>query len=226
MQYSFISFSILLSLTTFIVYNKFGAILANGQVDRRLLVEFRPVDMNDGQENRRKIYKDACRRIMKKTHRIENIPHKMNVTFLEHKTLDMLRPVGINNKSNIDIIMCAPPKTGTTHWQMMMIALQSGKSIEEVAENIKPSRIYSSLKRFSKFNENDLLKYGRLLFEAKPLKIINTRQPLARLYSCWHDKFTLWENAGFVCIYFLSIHTHTSTHAKNLVYTQENTQKN
>ena len=116
---------------------------------------------------------------------------------------------------NFDLMMCIPPKTGTSFWQISMMALQQNRSISSVKNEffdehdfLKNNHLYGRLPRLKEHlssiqsadpfrGQLSFMKYGEMIFstskkeeETKPIKIINARHPLARLYSCWKDKFT------------------------------------
>ena len=83
------------------------------------------------------------------------------------------------------ILICLPPKCGTTNWQRGMNTLNyliDGKRREP--ETFYPPKLYSLLptltsKQIEK-KQNKSMKWEN--------KVANTRNPFARLFSAWNDK--------------------------------------
>ena len=81
--------------------------------------------------------------------------------------------------------MCLPPKTGCTNWQRGMVSLL--KNGDTSPEELSDYEVFYDLERF---NSTDMRK-ERMIRGSKQgyLTMVNTRHPLARLLSAWHDKF-------------------------------------
>lgn len=81
--------------------------------------------------------------------------------------------------------MCLPPKTGCTNWQRGLVALL--KNGEKTPEDLTDYEVFYDLDRF---NSTDMKKERATRGSAEGyLTLVNTRHPLARLLSAWHDKF-------------------------------------
>ena len=105
--------------------------------------------------------------------------------------------------------MCAPAKTGTTHWQYAMNAIFRNQSISEI--EIDETFNYSNLPRMSNYvkylysgnhtEEKISIFYRQIedwVFGEKTKKFINVRHPMARLYSAWKNKFVGTASPAFL----------------------------
>ena len=81
--------------------------------------------------------------------------------------------------------MCLPPKTGCTNWQRGMVSLL--KNGDTSPEELSDYEVFYDLERF---NSTDMRKERMIRGSQQGyLTMVNTRHPLARLLSAWHDKF-------------------------------------
>lgn len=81
--------------------------------------------------------------------------------------------------------MCLPPKTGCTNWQRGMVALL--KNGEKTPEELTDYEVFYDLDRF---NSTDMKKERATRSSSSGyLTMVNSRHPMARLLSAWHDKF-------------------------------------
>ena len=91
--------------------------------------------------------------------------------------------------------MCIPPKTGTTSWQVFFIKNQYGnktsfkKRIDNLDNSLRPLWLNNVTPRFHEFTNNSQFLNSRNL-----IKIINSRHPFERIYSAWHEKFTVHDS--------------------------------
>ena len=116
---------------------------------------------------------------------------------LANVTTDLLRPI-----KNRKIISCFSPKTGTTSWMAVFIAIKNGKKIDEIDSSMP--HFYNTLDRYtqliekaigiedSESREVELGKLGEDIFGEQSVRILSSRHPLARLVSSWGDKFHFW----------------------------------
>ena len=102
-----------------------------------------------------------------------------------------------------DWVFCTPPKAGTSNWQRTLIGMKEGKSPEEVLKNegmynilprvlnLKSFMVYSSDMtidtRTTSVNSNPYQNF----IQSKKNKILSVRHPIERLFSAWHNKFSL-----------------------------------
>ena len=116
---------------------------------------------------------------------------------------DMVRFMNLTDNY---IIMCFPPKSGTTHWQQAMVAAKTNHTMDWAVEHFSKKFDYDKIDRFEylfnnkysqdePYTENQISDFASLLFESTNFKFFNVRHPLARLHSAWHDKFCNWNDS-------------------------------
>ncbi|CAG5090180.1 Oidioi.mRNA.OKI2018_I69.PAR.g12491.t1.cds [Oikopleura dioica] len=106
---------------------------------------------------------------------------ELKATFEHRKQTPAVRLV----EDPFNILICLPPKCGTTNWQRGMNTLNSiidGKKREP--ETFYPPKLYSLLPVLTT-KQIDSNKTKPLRWERK---VANTRNPFARLFSAWNDK--------------------------------------
>ena len=180
-------------------------------------------------KNRQNIYKRKCKEIRtspnltsdeQQMYRFYNsnstyaklmyIPNKA-FHVLEH-TYDLSANLPDDHPAkNNDIAICVSPKTGTTNWHRLFIAMFSHNpslKIDQVSQVYKLGETFKILSKFDVGNSSPSTRrmLAQKLFGKEKNKIenenensfnfnlINVRHPLARLQSAWHDKFTVWPN--------------------------------
>ena len=88
--------------------------------------------------------------------------------------------------SSKSLLFCISPKTGTSNWKRIFVAIYLNKSLDEVfiindKDDKFNDRLYTTIPRWNNRNFNDIKTFKH--------RLINVRHPLARLYSGWKDKF-------------------------------------
>ena len=91
-------------------------------------------------------------------------------------------------QKNTKIVMCVPPKTGTSNWQKLMFAMSNNLTISTIPKGIK--NLYLRFPSVANLNDTNL-EQSIQTGDPKIFKFMNLRHPLSRLYSCWKDKFTI-----------------------------------
>ena len=191
-------------------------------------------------------------------YKIREVPIIQRMRNLTQQNMKLIRPVydkihSENSPQKKNLVVCASPKTGTTSWQLAMIAIQKNRTIADLKadKNIDERDLYQIIKRFyfqvqeaqnieyfdSNFQENFPLRkvdgfpdlatavkkfrknalkeetpllseedYAQILFgetgsqndqiSPKTIRLIHTRHPLARVYSCWGDKVNYWREGN------------------------------
>ena len=111
---------------------------------------------------------------------------------------------------NHPVLLCAPPKTGTSNWQRSLVALEyhdyyknttfknTPLTIEKIAGEVSPQTLFSLLSRlidtsdpFAK-NRKTLKSTEstqKILTSPEITRIMHVRHPFLRLHSAWTDKF-------------------------------------
>ena len=115
-------------------------------------------------------------------------------------------------------VMCLPPKTGTTNWQIALIEnqLRNDNNIDNTTEldfsDLIPPKIFKKSEKLLKINPNidhrkQFLKNLIMNEDKTWINGINARHPYARLYSAYNQKFekryyttyyTVYKNHGDV----------------------------
>ena len=102
-----------------------------------------------------------------------------------------------------NVILCAPPKTGTTSWKAQLMSMyhlnytlqdeMNGKEKPVTSRQTNPSlaALFNSKTRSIKFKQNlgKLLVADELTENDHLLRVLHVRHPFRRLYSAWSDKF-------------------------------------
>lgn len=154
---------------------------------------------------------DITRREIKSVD-LKEFGESMITTNSTEKSKNNVKPTLKFDKS----VMCIPPKTGTTNWQFVSIALQWGRSIKETRAKLAQlpvQRTYDTIKSYTVLLEElgssqetqeildqKLSDYSLDLFGEKsegPVRVINARHPFARLYSIWKEKCSLKISAAY-----------------------------
>ena len=86
-----------------------------------------------------------------------------------------------------DLLACLPPKSGTTNFQRALAILEAGGVDKVKPEDLEIPKLFHMITRI-KLNESYLSDPS---LEHVKFKLANVRNPFARLYSGWNDKFKL-----------------------------------
>ena len=78
---------------------------------------------------------------------------------------------------NLSVTYCVPPKSGISNWHRVFYASKY---------NLQADQLETTEKLYLEF---PILVNSTLEFSDFEHRLVNVRHPLARLYSCWKDKF-------------------------------------
>ena len=133
-------------------------------------------------------------------------------------TLDTIRAIEDHvhnqetNSHTQNIVMCASPKTGTTNFQYLGLAIQRNQRISDVRPSLRGvgSEVYELVRRYSAIikslegDEHEINQKSQistfseklaveklakeLFYSENQFRFIHVRHPFARLYSTWKEK--------------------------------------
>ena len=194
----------------------------NTKIEEQTLIDdFNKNTVHQIQINRLKRYRKVCNLLSKSTlypnfNSIIPSLDMFNLFSFNDDLTHQLRPIPDNVHSRKDekrkILMCAAPKSGTSNWITAGLAISWNKTIAATSSRLKKFKdIYGILPRYeytirkSKHRSHyvwptenkthfDLFQNlaDHLFVKNLTFKFINARHPLARLESCYRDKFTFW----------------------------------
>ena len=111
--------------------------------------------LEDIQKDRLDRFVKVCDILLSFNKTLKNIlaqgPTRILKTISTPEQTHQLRPVknGYHNTPNkTKILMCVSPKTGTTNWQIMGLALERNVSIKSASKNL-PGNVYRQMARYS-----------------------------------------------------------------------------
>ena len=93
-----------------------------------------------------------------------------------------------NVSEPLDLLICLPPKCGTTNWQKSMSTVYLQNKGEFSPKKLLGHSMYSILPRIDLKALKAATDARSSIFKENRFRIANVRNPFARLYSAWGDK--------------------------------------